>query len=102
MSFIIDLFGKIFSKGGSQQEEGDYPISQATGKRLNPLYQPKPKRDGFIESEKIMDQYMRSFGYRKYLHGDRLPRPKRRFLRSKEKMQVGDTKLMAKIGKIKN
>jgi hypothetical protein len=42
---------------------------------------------------------MTGFGYRKYLAGENLPKPKRRFLRKSERMEPGDVKTMARVGK---
>lgn len=101
MSFILDLFGKIFRKG-DQQEGGDFPVSQMTGKRLNPLYNPKPKGDAFDEADEELDNWMKSMGYRKFLTAERgLPRPKRRFLKKEDKMEVGDQKTMFHVTKFK-
>lgn len=99
MSWIQNLYGRVFNKKGDQLK-GD-TILGLTGKPVNPLYCPKPKRDDFFECERIMDDFMTARGYRKYLAGDNIPRPKRRFLRKKERMNIGDIKTMFRVTKFK-
>lgn len=98
MGFIQDFFGRILygkRKGG----DDGYRIIGSTGKPLNHLYNPKPKKDDYDEAERLMDEYMESFGYRKLIMGKDIPRPKRRFLKKSERMNVGDRKTMARITK---
>lgn len=100
MGFIIDLLGKVFNRKGEEQE-GGYPVVQ-NGRKLNHLYNPKPKRDAFDEADKELDEWMKSMGYRKYLTAEQgLPRPKRRFLKRSERMGIGDRKIMFVIDRLK-
>ncbi len=101
MSWIQDIFGRIFTRSGDQQKEGS-PILGLTGKPLNPLYRPRePRRDEFAECGRLMDKFMRGFGYKKFLSGDDIPRPKRRFLKKSERMEPGDVKIMAGVSRFK-
>ena len=101
MSFIIDLIGRVFNRKGEEQEGGSYPVVQ-NGRKLNHLYHPRAKRDAFDECDRIMDDFMTAQGYRKYLTAEQgLPKPKRRFLKKKERMEVGDRKIMFRIDRLK-
>jgi len=88
MSFIADFFGRLL-----------FPNSEETPspKKLNPLYQPKLKKDDFDKCERIMDEYMTSQGYRKLRMGKDIPRPKRR---SRTKMQIGDRQVVSRVRSI--
>ncbi len=89
MSFIVDFLGRLLFPNS---EESPPP------KKLNPLYSPKKLTKTDAEMcEKLMDNYMTKQGYRKYLAGKDIPRPKRR---RRSKMEVGDTQTMSRITKI--
>lgn len=100
MSFINSFLGKLFHRSG--EEEDTYPVISASGKKLNYLYHPRPRKDVFLECDRIVDDFMVYQGYRKYLAGDQIPKPKKRFLRKSERLSVGDVKTMLRVKKFKN
>lgn len=102
MGFIQDFFGRILFKGKPEGGNvGHQILSSTTGKPLNHLYNPKPRKEDYDECGKIMDEYMESFGYKKLLMGKDIPRPKRGFLRKDEKLEIGDIKIMGGVTRFK-